>query len=153
MSTNSTVRRRIGWGVSALAATSAMVAVAAPQAAAGVTWVDVLGTTYTVGSEYTVQYMVEADLGTIFNNRAYFRDNGVCLGSGTGYSPAAKVPSFTWTPATPGSHVITVSVGGKSKSETVTVVAAAPGTPPVQVQESDDCAGDTGSFGSGSSGS
>lgn len=151
MSTSSGLTRRLGWGVPALAATSAMLVVAAPQASAGLVSMGLQAGqgTYVVGNQYTILYRVDADLGTYINNRVIFTDNGKCLGSGFGYSPAAKIPSFDWRPESAGIHTITATMNGKSKSETVNVLAAPADAPPVQPREPGDCSGGgTGSLGS-----
>ncbi|MFE6864793.1 hypothetical protein [Nocardia sp. NPDC057668] len=139
MSTRTRRGHRIAWGTSALAAASAAVAVAAPQASAAL-MIDPQPNSagnFVVGEWYAVVY--EPNYGpkegwiVFTDNDTCFRARSVIAVEGTG-SFSTGVPSVgrysSWSPQTPGTHVLKVVQGKATKSVTVTVLPSPDGTPP-----------------------
>ncbi|WP_433671919.1 hypothetical protein ACQP06_09750 [Nocardia sp. CA-136227] len=126
--------RRIGCGITGLAATVAIVTGAAPAASADVAWVNINppAQTYYVGTSYRLAAGPSTEPSG--SQVVSFYDNGQCIGTGsshvqpqTGIEYAASV---SWIPATAGQHVITADDGQTTKALTITVVPALAGSTP-----------------------
>ncbi|MFE6859674.1 hypothetical protein [Nocardia sp. NPDC057668] len=160
MSTRSGPARRIGWGVTALAAISATVAIVAPQASAGVGALVAPDEPVVAGTTYRVDMWLESDSDAAFIGEKYVvTDNGKCIYSvtvswGFGSTMLQSPARFRWTPTTAGSHTVTAksygTYGVRSDSFTVNVAEAPAGSTP-EPATTTGCDG-SGSFG-GSSGS
>ncbi|MEV0033144.1 hypothetical protein [Nocardia sp. NPDC050793] len=139
------VGRRIGTGLAGFAAAAAVAVFAAPQAHATVDSITVSGADHTIDTTYTLRAKLSgAGIGLL----VYWSDNGDQI---TG----PKVPwpvgesSVSWTPKTPGQHLITASQGGSTKTIVVQVTDPSdPGDP----GDPGNPGGGTGSAGTGSAG-
>ncbi len=110
--------RRAGFGLTALGAVAAAVALTAPHASALVQDIAVSGSTHYVDTAYTVTADVTA---TSFLFKVTFTDNGTQIGEPV--SVADGKATITWTPKTTGSHEIkAVQELISSKTVTITVV-------------------------------
>ncbi|MFE5287297.1 hypothetical protein ACFRAQ_20220 [Nocardia sp. NPDC056611] len=122
--------RRIGCGITGLAATVAIVTGAAPTASAAVTWVkfETPAQTYYVGTDYRIT------AGSDPESMMAFYDNGQCIGKSAAHFNSILGETFAavveWVPATAGHHVITVDDGKSTKTLAVDVEAALPGSTP-----------------------
>ncbi|MGX1811883.1 hypothetical protein ACWIGI_39705 [Nocardia sp. NPDC055321] len=166
MSANSGPARRIGWGVTALAAISTTVAIAAPQASAGVGALVAPTEPVVAGTTHRVDMWIDGDSDAAFIGEKYIvTDNGKCIYSvtvswGFGSTALAFNPiSISWTPTTAGSHTVTAksygTYGVRSDSFTVNVAEAPAGSTPKPATTigCDGSGSFGGSSGSGSSGS
>lgn len=158
MQTNSHKARRILCGAQVLVAGAAIATFMAPSAAASVTSIGLEpgvmdGFQVIAGKNYWFA-VYTFDLGS-GGQSVQVSDNGQCFGSpiaGTGtQNPLSNYSYINWQPATAGSHTIVARQGSSSKSITVNVVAAAPGSTPDPQQTNPSCAATgpaTGSSGS-----
>lgn len=165
MSANSGPARRIGWGVTALAAISATVAIAAPQASAGVGVLVAPDEPVVAGTTYRVDMGLDSDSDAAFIGEKYVvTDNGKCIYSNTvsagfGSTMLQSPVRIRWTPTTAGSHTVTAksygTYGVRSDSFTVNVAEAPAGSTPKPATTigCDGSGSFGGSSGSGSSGS
>lgn len=137
MSTRNRLGHRIAWSTSALAAASAVVTLAAPQACA--LTIDMSPNSagnYEVGESYSVNY--DPDYGRQ-EGWIVFTDNGTCFrartviaigGTGSFGTGVPSVGRFSgWSPQTPGTHVLKAIQGRATKTLTVTVLPSSNGTP------------------------
>ncbi|MFE5283806.1 hypothetical protein ACFRAQ_02385 [Nocardia sp. NPDC056611] len=123
--------RQAGLSVAGLAAISATVAIAAPFAAADTTvnGLTVAGSGYTVGKTYTITIVTGSPTvsANVFDTTG---SNTVSVGTATPATGTATTAAINWTPASAGTHHITVTLNGAGQSATVgpvdiTVSAAA----------------------------
>ncbi|MFF0609621.1 hypothetical protein ACFYUD_13190 [Nocardia tengchongensis] len=151
MSTGSAIARGIGRSAVVLMATGALAGLATSSASASEVAVTLTAPAggYVVGAKVMIDAKVSPTLFGLPWERVTLRDNGTCFFSGfQGFMVGFYT---TWIPTTAGSHVITLTQGLQSASQTVTVADAPPGTPtPTPGTYGCDGAGSigTGSFGS-----
>ncbi|MTE13864.1 hypothetical protein [Nocardia aurantiaca] len=111
--------RRVGTGVTAFGAVAGIIILAAPQAGAWPSNLEVSGgSTHNVGCSYTLTATVEVDRLTSVS----FTDNGTEL-TGSPVSPSllSNKVTINWTPTTTGSHELTATQTFIPKSITVQV--------------------------------
>ena len=102
----STIARRLGLGGAAVGAGLAVAVLTAPTASAGVTSINVApgasfgSTPYGTGCSYTITATVNDNAAPV-----YFYDNNLPIGTGPA-SVSGAAATVTWTPTTPGSHVL-----------------------------------------------
>ncbi|MEU1209934.1 hypothetical protein [Nocardia sp. NPDC005825] len=144
MTAHDRLSRRIGWGLTAIAATTAALTTAVPAASADMVNFHILADqgvqTYYVGTKYGFSVAL---VGT-GSDWVTFYDNGQCIGGsgGHGGSPevgTAPVARVNWIPSTAGSHVITAKDSKTTQTLTVDVQPALPGSPPAQPTSQPGC--------------
>lgn len=124
--------RRIGWGITGLAATVAVVT-AAPAASAEVRTLSIYPAdqTFVAGTSYQLYASTSGGVSFDWLN---FYDNGQCIGGAKPKShPDLELPpraAMSWIPSTAGRHVITVDDGTTTKSLTLDVQPAPAGSTP-----------------------
>ncbi|MFJ9371666.1 hypothetical protein ACIRRA_45840 [Nocardia sp. NPDC101769] len=135
MTTHSRPGRRIGWGLTGLAATVAVITAGAPAASADIMVfnIDPAGQTYYVGTNYRLRAITE--FGDDFVS---FYDNGQCIGSsvskGNAEVPTAPIAGVYWIPSTAGHHVITANDGKSTMTITLDIQPAPAGSTPATPQ-------------------
>ncbi|MFR9753405.1 hypothetical protein ACL02S_20555 [Nocardia sp. 004] len=118
---STTAARRVGTGLTSLAATAAVIVLAAPSAQATVKSVTISGSDHVVGTSYTL----EATVGGIsFGLPVTWTANGVKIGGPKVPWPPGK-STQEWTPESPGQHIITATQG--SSTESIVVDVTKPG--------------------------
>ncbi|MEU1209217.1 hypothetical protein [Nocardia sp. NPDC005825] len=143
MTTQTRLGRRIGWGITGLAATVAAVTTSAPAASAAVHTLAIYptGQTYYVGSSYGLVATTRETAGQPW---VMFYDEGQCIG-GSLARPVANVDSvantakMNWVPSTAGHHVLTANDGHTTQTFAVDVLAAPAGTTPVSPAQPSGC--------------
>ncbi|MVU83212.1 hypothetical protein GPX89_38980 [Nocardia sp. ET3-3] len=109
--------RRVGLGATSLGALVGTIVLAAPQAGAWPSDVQVSDSSHSVGCTYTVTATLDVDRLLSVS----FQDNGVAFGGTVTPNIVTSKASVQWTPSTAGSHTITAIQDFISKSVTVQV--------------------------------
>lgn len=123
MSEQKTRARRVGMGLTTFGAVAGTIVLAAPQAGAWPTSLEVSGTSHNVGCSYTLTASIDVDRLL----SVAFRDNGTELpGSPVTPSLLSGKVTINWTPSTAGKHTLTVTQTLISKSIDVDVAPANP---------------------------
>ncbi|WP_280358081.1 hypothetical protein [Nocardia otitidiscaviarum] len=108
----SLLSRRIGTGIAGFAAAATISVFAAPQASATVDSITVSGSDHVIDTEYQLSAKLSgAGIGLL----VYWSDNGADISGPKVPWPVGEA-HLSWTPTTPGRHLITCSQGGSTKT-------------------------------------
>ncbi|MFE2997203.1 hypothetical protein ACFXG4_19585 [Nocardia sp. NPDC059246] len=135
MTTHTHPGRRIGWGITGLAATVAVITTGAPAASADMIGfhIDSADQTYYVGTNYGISVTI---INSTVTNFVSFYDNSQCIGGSRAYGnpeiPLAPVASVNWIPSTAGRHVITANDGKTTQTLTLDIQPAPAGSTPAK---------------------